>query len=280
MSSLPDKGLQVSRTVRVSNVTIGGGGFTVIAGPCSIESREQFLTTAQGVKASGATILRGGLFKLRTRPDAFQGHGLAVVQAVRDVKAITAMPLVSEVTDPRQLESLEGVVDMYQVGSRNMHNYSLLKELGKSQVPVLLKRGFSALIEEWILAARYITEEGNPNVVLCERGIRTFETATRNTLDLGAVAYVKQHSDLPVLVDPSHGTGVRSLIPAMSLASAAAGADGLMLEVHPNPATALSDGPQALTLDDFDKLMKKLRPLLQFLNYPEDVTEGNQYAGR
>lgn len=267
--------MSISRTVRVGNVTFGGGHFTVIAGPCSIESREQFLTTAQAVKESGAVMLRGGLFKLRTRPDAFQGHGLSVLQAVREVKAVTGLALVSEVTDPRQLESLDGVVDMYQVGSRNMHNYALLKELGKTQTPVLLKRGFSALIEEWLLAARYVTDEGNPNVVLCERGIRTFERATRNTLDLGAVAFVKENSDFPVIVDPSHGVGVRNLIPAMCLASAAAGADGLIVEVHPTPKTALSDGFQALTLSDFDRLMGRLRPLLQYLHHPQDVvTEG------
>ncbi len=272
---VPDRGAaRVSRTVRVGNTVLGGGNFTVIAGPCSIESREQFLQAAQGVAESGATMLRGGLFKLRTRPDAFQGHGIAGVAAAREVRAITGLPLVSEITDPRQLEALHGVIDMFQVGSRNMFNYELLKELGRARVPVLLKRGFCAQIEEWLLAARYLTDQGNPDVVLCERGIRTFERAMRNTLDLAAVAYVKQVSDFPVLVDPSHGTGLRHLIPRVSLAAAAVGADGLMVEVHPAPVEALSDGFQALTPVDFDRLMRELRPLLAFLNHPSDVPGG------
>jgi 3-deoxy-7-phosphoheptulonate synthase len=220
------------------------------------------------VAGAGATLLRGGIFKLRTDPQSFQGLGLDALDAVREARARTGLGFVAEVTDPRQIEALAGAVDMYQVGARNMHNYDLLKELGRAAKPVLLKRGFCALIEEWLLAARYVTDAGNPDVVLCERGIRTFERATRNTLDLAAVALVKAGSPYPVLVDPSHGTGRPEIVPAMCLAAAAAGADGLMLEVHPEPERALSDGYQALSLGAFAALVPPLESLLGHLGRP------------
>lgn len=236
--------------------------FVVIAGPCSIESPAQFLETAEAVKSSGAAWLRGGIWKMRTSSKSFQGHGAHALEWISQIKNKIQRPLVSEITDPRDIELVDNVVDVFQVGSRNMHNYSLLKELGRTSKPILLKRGFAARIDEWLKAAEYITSAGNPNVILCERGIRTFETATRNTLDLNAVVYVKQNSHFPVIVDPSHAVGIRELIIPLSLAAAASGADGIMVEVHPRPKEALSDGEQALTLEDFDNLMNKLKPVL------------------
>ncbi len=257
-----------TQIVNINGVEIGGANFTVIAGPCSIESHEQFLVTAEGVKANGASLLRGGIWKLRTSASTFQGLGSDSFKFIRDVCKKTGLGLVSEVTDVRQIEDLHDVVDMYQVGSRNMHNYSLLKELGKVNKPILLKRGFAALIEEWVKAAEYITNGGNSQVVLCERGIRTFETATRNTLDLNAVAYIKRNTSFPVIVDPSHAVGIRELVPDMAFAAAAAGADGIIVEVHPQPEEALSDGQQALTLSDFSLMMKKLNRILSALDRP------------
>lgn len=254
--------------VKVGNVTIGGPEFVVMAGPCSVESKEQFLETAQAVKSSGACLLRGGIWKLRTSNKSFQGLGTEAFDLVKNVCAQTNMSLVSEVTDPRQIESVLGVVDMFQVGSRNMHNYALLKELGQTRKPILLKRGFSALVDEWFKAAEYIIAGGNDQVVLCERGIRTFETVTRNTLDLNAVVYAKKNSPFPVVVDPSHAVGVRDLVSPLALAAAAAGADGIIVEVHPRPAEALSDGMQALTPADFDKLMKTLSKVLAAVDRP------------
>lgn len=248
--------------VEIGNIQIGGPRFTVIAGPCSIESETQFKTTVQGVKSSGASILRGGIWKMRTSQKAFQGLGREAFDFIKKIKTEAAMPLVSEVTDIRQVEELTEIVDAFQVGARNMHNYSLLKELGKQPKPVLLKRGFSAFIDEWLKAADYVTSGGNSQVILCERGIRTFETATRNTLDLNAVVYAKKHSGLPVIVDPSHGVGIAELVPQLCYASAAAGADGIMVEVHPKPSEALSDGQQALTLESFDSMMKQLEKVL------------------
>jgi len=257
-----------TRPVTVGPVTLGGPAFTVIAGPCAIESAEQFSLIAEKTRSLGAVMLRGGIFKLRTSPDSFQGlgnNGLAVAREIRDR---VGMPVVSEVVDPRQIEVMCEAVDMFQVGTRNMYNYALLKELGLAGKPVLLKRGFSARLEEWMLAAEYILRGGNQDVVLCERGIRTFEVATRNTLDLSAVALIKQTFELPVLVDPSHATGLRSLIEPMSLAAAAAGADGLLLEVHNDPAAALSDSEQSLDFEDFSGLMDRLKKLLGGLNRP------------
>jgi 3-deoxy-7-phosphoheptulonate synthase len=249
-------------SIKIGEFKIGGPEFTVIAGPCSIESEEQFRTTSLGVKKSGAAILRGGIWKMRTSPTAFQGLGSSSFEFIKRVKAEANMPLVSEVTDARQIEEVYDFVDAFQVGARNMHNYSLLKELGKQEKPVVLKRNFSAFIDEWLKAADYVTAGGNTNVILCERGIRTFETATRNTLDLNAVVYAKKHSSFPVIVDPSHAVGIADLVPQLCYASAAAGADGLIVEVHPNPRVALSDGQQALTLETFDSMMKQLDKVL------------------
>ena len=238
-------------------------GFYVIAGPCSIESQAQFQETAAFVKEFGATILRGGVFKMRTSPNAFQGVGFEGLEWIGKIKNDLRMPLISEITDPRQIELLSPLLDAYQVGSRNMYNYELLKELGKTNKPVMLKRGFSALIDEWVKAAQYILQGGNSAVMLCERGIRTFETKMRNTLDLASVSYLKHHSDFPLIVDPSHGTGTRELIIPMACAAVAAGADGIMVEVHPQPDQALSDGFQALDFEGFKTLMARLRPFVE-----------------
>jgi 3-deoxy-7-phosphoheptulonate synthase len=248
--------------VEIGKIQIGGPKFTVIAGPCSIESEEQFQLTAQSVKKSGASILRGGIWKMRTSHKAFQGLGADSFELIKRVKESVGLPLISEITDVRQIEEVASVVDAYQVGARNMHNYSLLKELERQPKPVLIKRNFSAFIDEWIKAADYVTSGGNNQVILCERGIRTFETATRNTLDLNAVVYAKKNSGLPVIVDPSHAIGISDLVPQLCYAAAAAGADGVMVEVHPNPSAALSDGPQSLTFENFDRTMKQLEKVL------------------
>lgn len=257
MTQAPD-----TRPVAVGSAAIGGPAFTVIAGPCAIESAEQFAAVADQARIVGATILRGGIYKLRTRPDSFQGLGVAGLAVAAEVRARTGLPLVSEVVDPRQIEAMLAVVDMFQVGTRNMYNYELLKELGQAGKPVLLKRAFSARVEEWLLAAEYVVQAGNPDVVLCERGIRTFETAMRNTLDIAAVAHVKTVSRLPVIVDPSHATGHRDLVTPMALAAAAAGADGLIVEVHPDPDRALSDADQTLDFAAFADLMQRLERVL------------------
>ncbi len=255
-----------TKPVEFGGLSIGGPDFAVIAGPCSIESLEQFTETAKFVADHGAVMLRGGMFKLRTNPSSFQGMGRDAFDIVRSVKNITGLPFVSEVTDPRQIDDFMPFVDVFQVGSRNMHNYALLKELGNIQKPVLLKRGFAGLVSEWLYSAEYLVKHGNPNVILCERGIRTFETATRNTFDLNAVAFVKRHSHFPVLADPSHATGATDLVTPMALAAAAAGADGIIVEVHPRPAEALSDGFQALTLPMFSNLMSRLERVLEALD--------------
>ncbi|MBX7231222.1 MAG: 3-deoxy-7-phosphoheptulonate synthase [Bdellovibrionales bacterium] len=252
--------------VQIGSQIIGGNDFVVIAGPCSIESAPHFEQVSHAVKNSGAVVLRGGIFKLRTHPDSFQGMGFNAFEVVKTIKHKTQMPFISEVTDPRQITDLLDVVDAFQVGSRNMYNYDLLKELGKTSLPVMLKRGFSGLIKEWLLAADYIVRGGNEKVILCERGIRTFETATRNTFDLNAVAYLKQNCQFPVIADPSHATGASSLVTPMALAAAAAGADGIMVEVHPLPSQALSDGFQALNFTEFDQLMEKIKSLLPVLS--------------
>lgn len=248
--------------VEIGNIKVGGPDFVVMAGPCSIENEKQFSDTAEAVKKSGAAILRGGIWKMRTSASAFQGLGSDAFQLIENIKKRTGMPLISEVTDMRQIEQIHDIVDAYQIGARNMHNYSLLKELGLQKKPVLLKRGFSAFIDEWIKAADYILNGGNPNVILCERGIRTFETATRNTLDLNAVVYAKAKTNLPVVVDPSHAVGIADLVTPLCYASAAAGADGIIVEVHPNPSEALSDGAQALTFDKFNSMMFQLEKVL------------------
>lgn len=254
------------RTVTIGSSRIGDGAFSVWAGPCSVESLEQFSTTAQEVKRFGAAGLRGGVFKLRTNPDAFQGLGREAYDIIRKVKAETGLPFVSEITDPRQIADMHDVVDAFQVGSRNMHNYSLLKELGHLRKPILLKRGLSALFKEWMLAADYLVQGGNENIILCERGIRTFETSTRNTFDINSIVLAKHETPFPVLADPSHGTGIAKLVPGVALAAAAAGADGLLIEVHPEPARALSDGFQSLDFPAFEDLMTKLPKLLMALD--------------
>lgn len=256
----------MDRVVNIGPLNVGNSTFTVIAGPCSIESEEQFLPTAQYVLVKGASMVRGGIYKMRTQPDAFQGLGDQAIQLTKKMKETLKAPFVAEITDPRQVDSLMPVVDCFQVGSRNMYNYELLKELGQMKVPVLLKRGFSALIKEWVKAADYLVSSGNEDVILCERGIRSFEGPMRNTLDLASVAYLKQNFPFPVIVDPSHGTGIPDLIPPMAKAAIAAGADGIMVEVHPNPAEALSDGFQALTYETFSSLMDQIEPFLPLMN--------------
>lgn len=249
--------------VTVKGTRVGGPGVVVIAGPCAIENQEQLFETATAVQASGARILRGGAFKPRTSPYKFQGLGEEGLKLIRNICHVTGMPFVTEVMDTRQVELVAGYADMLQVGSRNMHNYPLLKEVGMLRKPVLLKRGMMATIEEFLLAAEYILNQGNEQVILCERGIRTFETSTRNTLDLSAVPMLKLLTHLPVIVDPSHGTGLRWMVPAMSKAAVAAGADGLIIEVHYQPEKALCDGQQSLSLPEFEQLMKDLKKVAQ-----------------
>ncbi|MEL4105232.1 3-deoxy-7-phosphoheptulonate synthase [Oscillospiraceae bacterium WX1] len=239
--------------ITIGGVTLGEGTFHVIAGPCSVESEEQILKVAQSAKESGATLLRGGAFKPRSSPYAFQGlqeKGLLYLLAA---KRLTGLPIVTEIMNQTQLPLFEEI-DVIQIGARNMQNFDLLKEVGRWQKPIVLKRGLSSTIEEFLMSAEYIMAEGNSNVILCERGIRTFETMTRNTLDISAVPLLKQKSHLPVIVDPSHAAGIRSLVPALSKAAVAAGADGLMIETHNDPQSALSDGAQSLDLEQFRDL--------------------------
>ncbi len=252
----------INTVVQVGSVRIGGPEFVVMAGPCSVESRDQLLKTAESVAASGASILRGGVFKPRTSPYAFQGMGVDGLDLLEEGRRRTGLGIVTEVLEPGQVERISRSTDILQVGARNMQNFPLLKEVGRTDKPVLLKRGLSATVEEWLMAAEYIMHAGNFNVILCERGIRTFESSTRNTLDLSSIPVVKRLSHLPVIADPSHGTGYRYLVTPMALAAAAAGADGLIVEVHPEPDTALSDGPQSLTLEGFDQLMRSVEKVL------------------
>jgi len=244
--------------IKVGGVSIGEGFFTVMAGPCSVESREQILEIAHSVKKSGAKILRGGAFKPRTSPYAFQGKQAEGLEMLRIAKQETGLPLVSEIMNQTQIELFEDI-DIVQIGARNMQNFDLLKEVGRLKKPALLKRGLANTIEELLMSAEYIVSAGNEQVILCERGIRTFETMTRNTLDLSAVALLKQKSHLPVIVDPSHASGIRSLVPPLAKAAMAVGADGLMVEAHNNPAQALCDGAQSLDLDQFHSLMDELK---------------------
>lgn len=257
---LVSRQLRQTRTiVDVAGVRIGAEDLVVMAGPCSVESREQLLETAHAVKAAGARLLRGGAYKPRTSPYDFQGLGVEALRFLKEASEATGLPIVTEVMSEVDVETVAEYADMLQVGARNMQNFSLLRKLATVPRPILLKRGPSATVKEWLLAAEYLLAGGNANVVLCERGIKTFETATRNTLDLAAVALVKELSHLPVIADPSHGTGIRTLITPMSKAAVGAGADGLLVEVHPCPERALSDGPQSLDLNGFAELMKELR---------------------
>jgi len=248
-----------ARTVVQAGAARFGEGFVIVAGPCSVESEDRLLAIARAVKDAGADALRGGAFKPRTSPYAFQGLGLAGLRMLEKAREETGLPVITEVLDPRDVSWISEYADVLQIGARNMQNFSLLKEAGKQKKPILLKRGLQATLEEWLNSAEYILSAGNPNVILCERGIRTFETYTRNTLDLSAVPAIRSLSHLPILVDPTHGTGRVELVEPMSLAAAAAGADGLMIEVHDNPGEALSDKSQALLPDQFRSLVEKVR---------------------
>lgn len=251
--------------IKVRDFEIGADTFAIMAGPCAIESKEQLFETAEAVKAGGAQILRGGAYKPRTSPYSFQGLEIEGLKYMDEVRRNTGLAVVCEVTSLEAVENAVKYVDILQVGARNMQNFYLLKEVGKTKMPVLLKRGIAATIDEWLNAAEYIMSEGNPNVILCERGIRTYETATRNTLDISAVPVIKEKSHLPIIVDPSHATGVRKYVAPLAKASVAVGADGLMIEVHSNPAKALSDGPQSLNPSDFKNLCNELKPLINLM---------------
>ena len=246
--------------IRVGDIEIGGGGLTLIAGPCSVESEEQIVGIARAVKASGATVLRGGAFKPRTSPYAFQGMAIEGIRLLLKAKEETGLPICTEIMDASQLPLFEDI-DILQVGARNMQNFSLLKALGKTDKPVLLKRGMSATYQDLLMSAEYVLAGGNPNVILCERGIRTFETYTRNTLDLACIPSLKPLSHLPVVIDPSHATGKSALVPSMSKAAVAAGADGMIIEVHNDPAHAKCDGPQSITPAAFDTLARQLNAI-------------------
>ncbi|MCD7756898.1 MAG: 3-deoxy-7-phosphoheptulonate synthase, partial [Clostridiales bacterium] len=251
--------------VNVNGVEIGGGKFAVMAGPCSVESRDQIVTIADEVQQAGAAILRGGAFKPRTSPYSFQGMGTPGLNLLLEAKAETGMPIVTEIMSPKYCEMFEEKVDLVQIGARNMQNFDLLKEVGKMSKPVLLKRGLSSSYEEWIMSAEYIMSEGNENVILCERGIRTFETYTRNTLDVSAIPAVKRMSHLPVVVDPSHSGGYSWLVEPLTMAAVAAGADGLIIEVHNDPKNALCDGQQSLTPMQFGQLMGKVQKIVDLM---------------
>jgi 3-deoxy-7-phosphoheptulonate synthase len=243
----------------IRGIPVGGSEITVMAGPCSVEDEEQMMATAAVVAAQGATFLRGGAFKPRSSPYSFQGMGEEGLRIMRRAADAHGLRVITEVMDPAQIPLIHSYADVFQVGARNMQNYALLKELGKVDKPVFLKRGLSATIEEWLMSAEYVISNGNRQVILCERGIRTFETYTRNTLDLSAVPVVKARSHLPIFVDPSHGTGIRNKVIPMARAAVAAGADGLMVEIHPDPAIAKSDGPQSLFFEQFIEMMRQIR---------------------
>ena len=255
-------------TVKVGTAEVGRGSVTLIAGPCAVETEEQALAAARAAKESGATILRGGAYKPRTSPYSFQGLGERGLEILAICRAETGLPVVTEVLETRDVELVAEWADALQIGTRNMQNFALLKEVGQIHKPVLLKRGFGATVEEWLMAAEYIAQRGNSEIILCERGIRTFEPSTRNTLDLAGMAVAQQECHLPVIVDPSHATGKRALVGPMARAAVAAGADGVMLDVHPNPEEALCDGPQALTPADLMDLAAELRALAGALGRP------------
>jgi len=244
--------------IQVGNAVVGDGSLTVMAGPCSVESREQLFETADGVRAAGATILRGGAFKPRTSPYSFQGLGVEALRYLAEARERTGLPVITEVMEPNQVDIVAEYADILQIGTRNMQNYSLLQAVGRVARPVMLKRGYGATIEEWLMAAEYIVSSGNPNVILCERGIRTFETYSRNTMDLTAVPILHHLTHLPVIVDPSHATGKRWLVKPLAIGGVAVGADGVMVEVHPDPESALSDAEQQLTIPQFAEMMPAL----------------------
>jgi len=248
--------------ITVGGTSLGGGHVALIAGPCSVESREQLLEAARLAQQAGATMLRGGAFKPRTSPYAFQGLGIEGLEILAEARRCSGLPIVTELMDPRHLEDVAAYSDIIQIGARNMQNFQLLSSVGEVDRPVLLKRGLAATIDELLMAAEYIVKEGNDRVILCERGIRTFETATRNTLDISAIPIIKQRSHLPVVVDPSHATGRVELVEPLSLAAIAAGADGIMIEMHPTPETALSDGAQSLDPDQFARVSARIRDII------------------
>ncbi len=250
--------LKGNTVIQIGDLQIGGSNVVVIAGPCAVEGKEQLLSTANAVRDSGATILRGGAFKPRSSPYSFQGLEVEGLEILRLTSQITGLPVITEVMDTRQVELVSEYADILQIGSRNMHNMALLKEVGKSSKPVMIKRGMSATIEEFLLAAEYVMANGNEQVILCERGIRTFEPSTRNTLDLNAIPMIKQLTHLPVIVDPSHGTGHWWMVPPLANAAIAVGADGVMIEVHYKPEEAKSDGYQSLTPENFNDMMEEL----------------------
>jgi 3-deoxy-7-phosphoheptulonate synthase len=252
--------------VEANGVAIGGKEIVVMAGPCAIESEEQLLTTAQAVKAAGATVLRGGAFKPRTSPYQFRGLGESGLKMLAQAGKETQMPIITEVMSPDHVDLVAKYADILQIGARNMQNFVLLDEVGKTKKPVLLKRGLSSTLQEWLLAAEYILAQGNEQVILCERGIRTFETYTRNTMDVSSIPIIEKVSHLPIIADPSHATGKWYLVPPLALAAVAAGADGLLIEVHPNPDLALADGPQSLTFENFRLLMSQLLPIAKARN--------------
>ncbi|MDO4563639.1 MAG: 3-deoxy-7-phosphoheptulonate synthase [Clostridia bacterium] len=258
--------------VKVGDTQIGGGNLTIMAGPCSVESEEQIIAVAKAVKAAGATMLRGGAFKPRTSPYSFQGLGEEGIRLLEAAKRETGLPIVTEIMDASQLKYFENV-DVIQVGARNMQNFNLLKILGAQEKPVMIKRGASSTYEEWLMSAEYVMAGGNENVILCERGIRTFETYTRNTLDISAVPVLRTLTHLPVIVDPSHATGKASLVAPLAYAAVALGADGLLIEVHNDPAHALSDGPQSLRPEAFETLAEKLFPLHDYVVRMKGETE-------
>jgi 3-deoxy-7-phosphoheptulonate synthase len=247
--------------IRVLDAVVGDGSLTVMAGPCSVESRDQLFETADGVAAAGATILRGGAFKPRTSPYSFQGLGVEALRYLAEARDRTGLPVITEVMEPNQVDIVAEYADIVQIGTRNMQNYSLLTAVGRVARPVMLKRGYGATVEEWLMAAEYIVSSGNPNVILCERGIRTFETYTRNTLDLSAVPLLHHLTHLPVIVDPSHATGKRWLVKPLAIGGVAVGADGVMVEVHPSPEDALSDAEQQLTIEQFAEMMAAILPV-------------------
>ncbi len=254
-----------SSVIDVAGISVGGGDFVVMAGPCAVESRAQLLEAAEIARDGGAQFLRGGAYKPRTSPYSFQGLEEEGLKYLAEAREKTGLRVVTEVTEVEAVPTVAAYADLLQIGARNMQNFRLLKEVGRTNKPVLLKRGLAATLDEWLNAAEYILNEGNPNVIFCERGIRSYETYTRNTLDLSAVAAIKHLSHLPIIVDPSHGTGKWRLIKPMSLAAVAAGADGLILEMHPNPAKALSDGPQSLTPENYKDLMRDVKKLANFM---------------
>lgn len=255
-----------STVIKLNDIAIGSNEIVIIAGPCAVEGEEQLLAIAREIKANGANILRGGAFKPRTSPYSFRGLGELGLKLLAKARKETGMPIITEVMTPSDVELVASYADILQVGARNMQNFALLDEVGKTKKPVMLKRGLSSTVQEWLLAAEYILAQGNEQVILCERGIRTFETFARNTMDISAIPIIKRVSHLPIIADPSHATGKWYLVAPLGLAAVAAGADGLMIEVHPHPEQALADGPQSLTFDNFRQLISQLRPIAQAVN--------------